>query len=98
MGGIARRSFQRDKMSVWNLSGLRDIFQVLDQLLIPSGSAEREEAVACLFESWEMIQQIISKEIDSIFQRIRTIIDEDEEKTGLKTFPEDTPALTGGGG
>ena len=50
MGGFARWSFRRDRVSVWDLLGLKDIFQVLDQLLILSRSADREEAAACLSE------------------------------------------------
>ena len=49
MGGFARRSFRRDRVSVWDLSGLKNIFQALDQLSILSRPAEREEAaVTCL--------------------------------------------------
>ena len=33
---------------VWDLTGLKDIFQMLEQLLILSRSAEREAAAACL--------------------------------------------------
>ena len=48
MEGFARWLFRRDRVSVWDLSGLKDIFQVLNQLLILSTSAEREEVAACL--------------------------------------------------
>ena len=40
------RCFQR--VSVWDFSGLKDMFQVLDQSVILASSEEREEATACL--------------------------------------------------
>ena len=56
MGGLARWSFRRYRVSVWDLSGLKDIFQVLHQLLILSMSAEREVVTACLSEGGEIMQ------------------------------------------
>ena len=50
MGGFARRSFQREIGSVWDLAGLEDKLQVFDQLVILSRSEEREVAAACLSE------------------------------------------------
>ena len=50
MEGFASRYFQRDRVSVQDLLGLKDIFQVLDQLLILSRFAEREEAATCWSE------------------------------------------------
>ena len=49
-GGFARWSFRRDRVSVWDLLALKDIFQVLDQFLFLSRPAEREERLlpACL--------------------------------------------------
>ena len=44
VGGFARQFFQRDRVSVWNLSWLKDIFQVLDQLLILSRSADYQQS------------------------------------------------------
>ena len=40
----------KDRVRVLHLPWLKDIFQVLDQLLLLSRSAEREEAAAQLFE------------------------------------------------
>jgi len=47
-GGFARWSFWRERMSVSDLLWLKDKFQVLDQFLILSRSAESEAAAACL--------------------------------------------------
>ena len=46
-GGGSRWSFWSDKGSVWDLSGLKDMFHMLEQLVILSRSAETEEAAAC---------------------------------------------------
>ena len=52
-------------MSVWDLLGLKDIFEVLDQLYILSRSAEREDATPCLRGMTNYMAEggIISKEI-----------------------------------
>ena len=65
MGGFARWFLQRDMMSVWDLLGLKDIFEVLDQLYILSRSAEREDATPCLRGMTNYMAEggIISKEI-----------------------------------
>ena len=50
MGGLARRSFQRHRVSVWDLSEFKDIVQVFDHILIRLRSAGSEEAAACMSE------------------------------------------------
>ena len=71
---------QREKVKAWDLSGLKDIFQVFDQLVILSRSEEREEAAACVSERWGMSRHRVlsSVQIKGIFQRKRKIFDEDQ--------------------
>ena len=47
MSGFSKQSFWRDMVKVYDLSGLQDMFPVLDQFVILSRSAVSEEAVAC---------------------------------------------------
>ena len=49
-GGFSKRSFRRDIVRVRHLSGLKDMFHVLDQFVILSKSAVRAEAAACRSE------------------------------------------------
>ena len=46
-GGVSRRSFRRDIVRVRDLSGLKNMFHVLDQLAILSRCVGSEEAAAC---------------------------------------------------
>ena len=47
-GGVgSKRSFQRDIVRVRDLSGLKDMFHMLDQFVILPRSAVSEEAAAC---------------------------------------------------
>jgi len=59
-GGFAIWSFLREILRLWDLSGLKDVFQVFHQLVILSKSEEREEAAACLSEgvvmSWQRVE------------------------------------------
>ena len=48
MGGFCHT--EGDTGCVWDLLRLKDVFQVSDQLVIASFSAEREEAAACQSE------------------------------------------------
>ena len=57
MGGFAIQSFWRETVNVWDLSGLKDILQVFDSLVVPSRSTEREEAAACLSEGQGVLRQ-----------------------------------------
>jgi len=57
MKGIARWSFRRETVIVWDFSRLKDIFQVFDQLVILSRSAELEEAPVYIYEGWKMLRQ-----------------------------------------
>ena len=50
MGGFSKRSFRRDIVIVGDLSGLKDMFHVLDQFVILSRSVVSEEAAACRSE------------------------------------------------
>ena len=50
MGGFAEWSIQRESVSEWDFSGLKDMFQVFDQFVILLRSEERKEAAACLSE------------------------------------------------
>ena len=62
--------------------GLKVTFQVFDQLVIPERSAEGEVATVCLSEGWGMLWQRVessAKKIKRISQRIREIIDEDQQ-------------------
>ena len=59
MGGFSKRSFQRDIVRVWDLSGLKDMFHVLVQFVILSRSAVSEEAAACRSEGWQMVRQSV---------------------------------------
>ena len=74
---------ERRSESVRYLSGLKDMFHVLDQFVISSRSAESEEAAACWSQGWTDGTAgggIISKEIKRIFQRVGEIIDENQKK------------------
>ena len=48
--GGSQRSFRRDIVRVCDLSGLKDMFHVLDQFVIFPRSAVSEEAAACRSE------------------------------------------------
>ena len=39
---------ERERVSVCDFSGMKDMFQVFDQFMILSRSEEREETAACL--------------------------------------------------
>ena len=75
--GLPDDLFERDSLSEWDLSGLKDIFQVLDQLMILSTSAEREKRLlfACLKDEKNHTAEagIISKERSKIFKGIKKI-------------------------
>ena len=67
-----------ERVSVWDFSGLKDIFQVIDSFVILSKSVEREEAAACLSEGCHCKRvESSAKEIDRIFQGGSENIDED---------------------
>ena len=56
------------------MSGLKDIFQVFDHLVILSMSEEREEAAACLSEGCGKVTaegEVIGEEIKEIFPESR---------------------------
>ena len=82
--GVSKRSFQRDIVRVWDLSGLKDIFQVSDQLVILSRSAKSEEAAVWWMRDGTEVGGIISNEIKRIFQGIWEIIDENQKKHRAK--------------
>ena len=48
MEGFAVQSFWRERVSVLDFSGLKDILRVFDHFVILSRSEEREEPAACL--------------------------------------------------
>ena len=50
MGWFSEWCFWREIVSVWDFSGLNEMFQVFDQFVILARSEEREEVVACLSE------------------------------------------------
>ena len=50
MGGLSERFFQRDIVRVFDLSGLKDMFHVLEQFVILSRSTVSKEAAACRSE------------------------------------------------
>ena len=57
MEGFARGSFLRETVNAWDFSGLKDIFQVFNQIVFLSRNPGREKAVACLSEGWGMLWQ-----------------------------------------
>ena len=58
----------------------KDMFQVFDQLVILSRSAESEDAAACRSEGWEMVRQRVeSSKRKRGFSRVREIINENHK-------------------
>ena len=61
------------------LSGLKDTFQVFDQLMILSRSVEREEAAVCLFEGGGMSRQRVTPSANIGDFPVSEIIYEDQK-------------------
>ena len=71
---------ERERVSVCDFSGMKDMFQVFDQFMILSRSEEMEEAAACLalrrMRDVTAECGISNKEIKRIFHGASEIIDE----------------------
>ena len=82
MGGFVRWYFWRETECKCEICKDKKTFEVFDQLVMISRCEEREEAANCKSENMRDVTTedgVISKKIKRIFQRVREIIDEDQE-------------------